>query len=66
MASEGLALTALELLARPDAVEAAKAELRERVGGRRLSPPRYGAFRLLTEAPERFWDAAWTPDDVSA
>ncbi len=59
-ASESLALTAIDLLAAPEAVAEAKRELSERVAGQALSPPRYGAFEVLTESPERFWDASWS------
>ena len=64
-ASEALALTAVELLARPEVIEEAKAELSERVAGREIAPPRYGAVEVLTGSPERFWDASWTTATAS-
>ena len=63
MASEGVALTAVDLLESPIAIAEAKKELAERVGGRKLSPPRYGAFDLMTTAPETFWDGTWLSGD---
>ena len=62
-AGEAMALAAIDLLTDPAPIAAARAELRERVGGRQLSPPRCGAFRTLTEAPESFWDASWWGDE---
>lgn len=63
MASEGLALTAVDLLGSPAVIAAAKQELAERVGGRKLSPPRCGAFDLMTTAPETFWGGTWLSGD---
>ena len=62
MASEALTLTAVELLAEPDIVQVAGRELRRRVGDRRLPPPRYGDFAVMTRAPEAFWSAAWSSE----
>ena len=59
MASEALALATVDLLQDPQPIAKAKAELIERVAGRQLSPPAYGAFRTMTEEPERFWSADW-------
>ena len=63
MASEGLALTAVDLLSAPATIVEAKNELASRVNGRRLSPPRYGGFDLMTKSPETFWDATWLSGD---
>jgi aminobenzoyl-glutamate utilization protein B len=63
MASEGLALTTVDLLADPAAIAESKSELAARVDGRKLSPPRCGAFELMTTAPETFWDASWLSGD---
>jgi aminobenzoyl-glutamate utilization protein B len=63
MASEGLALTAIDLLSAPWIIAEAKSELAGRVGGRKLTPPRCGAFEALTMAPETFWDATWLAGD---
>jgi hypothetical protein len=59
MASEALALSVVDLLQQPQPIAAAKAELTERVDTTTLSPPAYGAFRTMTEEPERFWNADW-------
>ncbi len=58
-AGQAMALTAIDLLADPAPIAAAGAELRQRVGGRRLSPPRCGGFHTMTQAPASFWDASW-------
>jgi len=63
MASEGLTLTAIDLLTDPAAIVEAKAELAARVNGRSLSPPRCGAFELMTTAPETFWEGTWLSGD---
>ena len=59
MASEALSLTAVELLADAALVAEAGRELARRVGGRGLSPPRFGDVGVMTRAPEEFWSAAW-------
>ena len=61
-AGESMTLAALALLEDPATVEAAKAELAGRVGGRLLSPPRVGGFATMTEDPQSFWDATWIGD----
>ena len=59
MASEALALTAVELMGAPSVLAEAKAELRGRRAGMTISPPPLGAYRTMTTAPETFWDATW-------
>jgi aminobenzoyl-glutamate utilization protein B len=59
MASEALALAAVELLANPRLLTEAAQELAQRVDGRALSPPRAGDFTVMTRAPETFWSATW-------
>ncbi|HEX3065997.1 MAG TPA: peptidase dimerization domain-containing protein [Dongiaceae bacterium] len=59
MASEALALTAIELMTSPDALVAARAELQRRREGVTIEPPPLGAWNTMTAAPERFWDATW-------
>jgi aminobenzoyl-glutamate utilization protein B len=59
MASETLALTAVELLAEPGHLEQAQIELRKRVGETELEPAQYGGFETFSTDPERFWQAAW-------
>jgi aminobenzoyl-glutamate utilization protein B len=59
MASEALALTAVELITAPAMLAEAKAELQQRLAGRKLAPPPLGAWRTMTTAPESFWDATW-------
>jgi aminobenzoyl-glutamate utilization protein B len=63
MASEALALAAVELLADPSRVAAAQAELAARVGGRRLTAPQWGGFEVMTGSPRAFWDATWVSGD---
>jgi aminobenzoyl-glutamate utilization protein B len=63
MASEALALTAVELLAEPALVAEAARELAGRVGSRELSAPRYGDFATMTRAPDAFWGATWRVDE---
>jgi len=62
-AGESLALTAMDLLNDPAAIESAREELVGRVGARRLSPPRVGGFEVMTKNPESFWDSTWVSDD---
>src|SRR5579871_4527245 len=59
MASEALALTAVELMTAAPVLAEAKAELQRRRGGRTIAPPLLGAHRTMTTAPETFWDATW-------
>ena len=59
MASEALALTAVQLLAEPALVVEARQELAGRIGSRVLSAPRYGDFTAMTLAPDAFWSATW-------
>jgi aminobenzoyl-glutamate utilization protein B len=59
MASEALALAAVDLYLAPDVLIVALDELRSRVGDEPLPRPEYGAFRTLTERPAQFWDATW-------
>src|SRR5579862_212102 len=59
MASEALALTAVELMTAAPVLAEAKAELQRRRAGRTIAPPPLGAFRTMTAAPETFWDATW-------
>ena len=59
MASEALALTAVQLLAEPALVVEARQELAGRIGSRALSTPRYGDFTAMTHAPDAFWGATW-------
>ncbi|QIE46684.1 amidohydrolase [Pseudohalocynthiibacter aestuariivivens] len=59
MASETLALSAIDLMLNPKVIEQAKEELTERTKGLTLDPPRVGAWETLTQNPEAFWDATW-------
>lgn len=59
MASEALAIAAVELLSRPDVVREARAELERRTKDTEISEPKLGAWRTMTEHPESFWDASW-------
>ncbi len=65
-AGEALALAAIDLFTDPAAIAEAKAELKERVGGRELSPPRVGGFEVMTSDPESFWNATWISTDTLA
>lgn len=62
-AGRAMALAAIDLLADPSPVAAAREELAERVGGRALSPPRCGGYRTMTADPRSFWDGTWISDD---
>jgi aminobenzoyl-glutamate utilization protein B len=59
MASEALALTAVELLVDPALVAEASRELARRVGPRPPSPPSCADFAAMPPAPEAFWSATW-------
>ncbi len=59
MASEALALAAVELMMSPDVIAEARAELQRRRAGQTISPPLLGAWKTMTASPERFWDATW-------
>lgn len=60
MASEALALAAVELMSRPELVDAARHELERRTQGLHIPAPECGLFDVLTQRPEAFWDASWT------
>lgn len=60
MASEALALAAVELLARPDLVAAARDELNQRTRQIPIPAPEFGLYDVLTGQPEAFWEATWT------
>ncbi|MBN35457.1 MAG: amidohydrolase [Rhodospirillaceae bacterium] len=62
-AGESLALTAIDLVSDPAAIDAAQKELVGRVGTRKLSPPRVGGFDVMTQNPESFWDSTWVSHD---
>lgn len=59
MASEALALGAVQLAQNPDLIARAKAELAEHIAGQTIAPPRFGAQAILTSDPASFWDASW-------
>ena len=60
MASEGLALGAIQLLLSPETVDAAKRELAGRTSGMEVAPPRAGITEVIVRDPAAFWDATWT------
>jgi aminobenzoyl-glutamate utilization protein B len=62
MASEVLALGAVDLISNPDILSRAKEELARRVDGKVLTAPRVGAKRTLVENPQSFWDRSWIED----
>jgi hypothetical protein len=62
MASEVLALGAVELISSPEILSRAKEELARRVNGKVLTAPRVGAKRTLVENPQSFWDRSWIED----
>jgi aminobenzoyl-glutamate utilization protein B len=59
MASEALAMAAIALLVSPETVAAAKAELTERTGGKRIPGPKPTISDVLAKDPQSFWDATW-------
>ncbi|MCA0432428.1 MAG: peptidase dimerization domain-containing protein [Proteobacteria bacterium] len=59
MAAQTLALGAVRLLAAPERIAEAKAELVRRTAGVPLPLPRVGALKTLKTAPETFWNATW-------
>ncbi len=60
MASEALALGAVELMAQPDLIVAARQELERRTHKVHIPAPEFGLFDVLTRHPDAFWDASWT------
>ncbi len=58
VASEALALAAVELLSEPEIVKTARAELDQRRGAK-PGPPLVGAFRTFTGNPDSFWNNTW-------
>ena len=59
MASEALALAAVDLLTRPDTIAAAKQELRQRTCGRSIVVPITGIAEVMARDPAAFWEARW-------
>ena len=59
MASEALAIGAVRLMADPERVAAAKAELVRRTGGTRISVVEPGISEVMARDPEAFWAADW-------
>ncbi|WP_339670781.1 M20/M25/M40 family metallo-hydrolase [Dasania marina] len=59
MASESLALAAVELFHDSNLIDLAKAELQQRNKGQIPAPPKVGAFDALAQTPELFWDGSW-------
>ncbi|MBZ9936789.1 amidohydrolase [Mesorhizobium sp. BR1-1-16] len=59
MASEAIALAAVTFLSRPDLVEAAQAELRERVGDEIITVIPPGINEIMASDPTAFWEARW-------
>jgi aminobenzoyl-glutamate utilization protein B len=64
MASEGLAIALVDLLADPETVRAAERERAARVGPRVLAPPRCGGYATMSGAPETFWAGTWRSPDT--
>jgi len=59
MASEALALAAVDLLAHPEKVARAKAELVARVGPQRIEVIPPGITQIMRDDPLAFWEARW-------
>jgi aminobenzoyl-glutamate utilization protein B len=55
-ASETIALTSVDLLSQPTVIKAAKEELQQRTGGKKLLDPNVGNFDQFTNQPSDFWD----------
>ena len=60
MASEALAIAAVNIMLNPRIVDDAKDELANRTVGLVLTEPRLGASHALVEDPASFWEARWT------
>lgn len=59
MASEAIALAAVELLARPDLIARAKAELAKRAGPQKIKVISPGITQIMRDDPLAFWEARW-------
>ncbi len=59
MASEALALAAVDLLARPETIARARAELASRVGPQTIRVIPSGVTQIMRDDPLAFWDARW-------
>ncbi len=59
MATEALALAAVELLAQPEKIVAARAELARRVGHQKISVVPPGITQIMQTDPLAFWEARW-------
>jgi aminobenzoyl-glutamate utilization protein B len=59
MAAEALALAAVDLLAHPEKVAQAKAELAERVGPEKIEVVPPGINQIMRDDPLAFWEARW-------
>ncbi|EHJ95498.1 hypothetical protein [Agrobacterium tumefaciens] len=66
MASEALAMAAIHLLAHPEAVSAAKRELKSRTAGIQIDHPTIRMKDLFTTDPQSFWDATWGGEQTGA
>ena len=62
-AGQAMTMAAIDLLADPGLVDAAKRELAGRVGDRTIGPPRCGGFEVMTARPETFWEGTWIGSD---
>jgi aminobenzoyl-glutamate utilization protein B len=60
MASEALAIAAVQLVSTPSLIEDAKRELSRRTEGVDIAPPLFGTREILASDPAAFWDASWT------
>ena len=59
MASEALALTSINLLKNPEILKEAKEELKKKTQNIKITKPRLGAFKTMTQNPKSFWDGTW-------
>ncbi len=59
MASQAITLSVIDLLTNQHIIDKSREELKTRVAGINLDPPRYGKNRVFTKNPKSFWDATW-------
>ena len=62
-AGKAITMAAIEILAEPGIIDAARQELARRTEGYVIGEPRCGGFEVMTTSPESFWDGSWSGCD---